>query len=40
MYLSLIGKPTDEDLERYPALHLTGSCECDFLCLGLYSHIW
>ena len=27
MYLSLIGKPTDEDLERYPAVHLTGSHE-------------
>ena len=22
MYLSLIGKPTDADLERYPAVHL------------------
>ena len=27
MYLSLIGKPTDEDLERYPAVHLTGPHE-------------
>ena len=24
MYLSLLGKPLDEDLERYPAVHLTG----------------
>ena len=23
MYLSLIGKPTEEDLERYAAVHLT-----------------
>ena len=23
MYLSLLGKPSDEDLERYPAVHLT-----------------
>ena len=24
MYLSILGKPTDTDLERYPAVHLTG----------------
>ena len=24
MYLSLLGKPSDEDLELYPAVHLTG----------------
>ena len=24
MYLSLLGKPSDKDLERYPAMHLTG----------------
>ena len=24
MYLSIIGKPTDAELERYPAVHLTG----------------
>ena len=24
MCLSLLGKPSDEDLERYPAVHLTG----------------
>ena len=24
MYLSILGKPTDKDLERYPAVHLTG----------------
>ena len=29
MYLSILGKPTDKDLERYPAVHLTGSHECD-----------
>ena len=29
MYLSLLGKPTDQDLERYPAVHLTEPHECD-----------
>ena len=29
MYLSLLGKPTDQDLERYPAVHLTGPHEWD-----------
>ena len=29
MYLSLLGKPSDEDLERYPAVHLTGPQEWD-----------
>ena len=29
MYLSIIGKPTDADLERYPAVHLTGPNEWD-----------
>ena len=29
MYLSIISKPTDADLERYPAEHLTGSHEWD-----------
>ena len=29
MYLSILGKPTDKDLERYPALHLTGPHEWD-----------
>ena len=29
MYLSILGKPTDADLERYPAVHLTGPHECD-----------
>ena len=24
MYHSILGKPTDNDLERYPAVHLTG----------------
>ena len=29
MYLSIIGKPTDADLERYPAVHLTEPHEWD-----------
>ena len=29
MYLSILGKPTDKDIERYPAVHLTGPHECD-----------
>ena len=29
VYLSLIGKPSDEALERYPAVHLTESHEWD-----------
>ena len=29
MYLSLLGKPSDEDLERYPSVHLTGPHEWD-----------
>ena len=29
MYLSLLGKPTDQHLERYPAVHLTGPHEWD-----------
>ena len=29
MYLSLLGKPTDKDLERYPAVHLTGPHKWD-----------
>ena len=29
MYLSIIGKPTDADLERYTAVHLTGPHEWD-----------
>ena len=29
MYLSIIGKPTDQDLERYPAVHLTGPHKWD-----------
>ena len=28
-YLSLLGKPPDEDLERYPAVHLTGPHKWD-----------
>ena len=29
MYLSILGKPTDTDLERYPDVHLTGTHEWD-----------
>ena len=29
MYLSIVGKPTDKDLEWYPAVHLTGPHEWD-----------
>ena len=29
MYLSILGKPTDTDLERYPAVHHTGPHEWD-----------
>ena len=29
MNLSVLGKPTDKDLERYPAVHLTGPHEWD-----------
>ena len=29
MYLSILGKPADKDLERYPAVHLTGPHEWD-----------
>ena len=29
MYLSILGKPTDQDLERYPAVNLTGPHEWD-----------
>ena len=29
MYLSILGKPTDTDLERYPSVHLTGHHEWD-----------
>ena len=28
-YLFILGKPTDTDLERYPAVHLTGPQEWD-----------
>ena len=29
MYLSILGKPTNTDLERYPSVHLTGPHEWD-----------
>ena len=37
MYLSILGKPTDKDLERYPAVHLTGPHEWDSSVLD-YTH--
>ena len=37
MYLSILGKPTDKDLERYPAVHLTGPHEWDPSVL-VYTH--
>ena len=37
MYLSILGKPTDKDLERYPAVHLTGPHEWDCSVLD-YTH--
>ena len=37
MYLSILGKPTDKDLERYPAVYLTGPHEWDPSVLD-YSH--
>ena len=37
MYLSIIGKPTNADLERYPAVHLTGPHEWDPTVLD-YNH--
>ena len=37
MYLSILSKPTDKDLERYPAVHLTGPHEWDPSVLK-YSH--
>ena len=37
MYLSILGKPTEKDLERYPAVHLTGPHEWDLSVLD-YTH--
>ena len=37
MYLSIIGKPTDEELVEYPSVHLTSIHEWDPSVLG-YSH--
>ena len=37
MYLSLLGKPTHQDLERYPAVHLTEPHEWDQSVLD-YTH--
>ena len=38
MYLSILGKPTDKDLERYAAVHLTGPHEWDPSVLD-YTHL-
>ena len=40
MYLSILGKPTDKDLERYPAVHLTGPHEWDLSVLDYNPPIW
>ena len=37
MYLSILGKPTDKDLERFPAVLFTGPHEWDPLVLD-YTH--
>ena len=37
MYLSILRRPTDKDLERYPAVHLTGPHEWDPFVLD-YTH--
>ena len=37
MYLPILGKPTDTDLERYPAVHFTGPHEWDPFVLD-YTH--
>ena len=39
MYLSILGKPTDTDLERYPAVHLTGPHEWDPSVLDYTPHL-
>ena len=37
IYISILGKPTDSDLESYPAVHLTGPLEWDHSVLD-YTH--
>ena len=39
MYLSILGKPTDADLERYPAVHLTGPHEWDSSAWTIPTHL-
>ena len=39
MYLSILRKPTDKDLERYPAVHLTGPHEWDPSVLDYTTHL-
>ena len=39
MYLSVLGKPTDKDLERYPAVHLTGPMNGILLSWTIPTHL-
>ena len=39
IYISILGKPTDADLERYPAVHLTGPHEWDPLSWTIPTHL-
>ena len=39
MYLSILGKPTDKDLERYPAVHLTGPMNGILLSWTIPTHL-
>ena len=39
MYLSILGKPTDKDLERYPAVHLTGPMNGILLSWTIPAHL-
>ena len=39
MYLSLLGKLSDEDLERYPVVHLTGPHKWDQSVLNSRTHL-
>ena len=42
MYMSLLGKPTDADLNTYPHVLLTGPHEMGPFCSGLHPpyHLW
>ena len=39
MYLSIFGNPTDKDLERYPAVHLTGGMNGIHLSWTIPTHL-